>query len=189
MAFPNFAPHGGLSYFFPPPGGGYLFLVPLWRGSLTFVPLMEGVQGEGTTSGASRHLRQRRTDGRSAWGGYHLRRFTPPPPAEDRRKIRMGRKFSSVAEPVEAPFFISFMKGVTFFLSLMEGVPYFCPPHGGGAGGGFGLLGEQSLQQQPPPSLRDTSASGGQTEDPHGEEILFGRLACRSVLCPITYNP
>ncbi len=38
-----------------------------------------------------------------------------------------------------------------------------CPPHGGGAGGGFGLLGEQSLQQ-PPPSLRDTSASGGHIE-------------------------
>ena len=43
------------------------------------------------------------------------------------------------------------------------GLPFSCPPHGGGAGGGFGLLGEQSLQQ-PPPSLRDTSASGGHIE-------------------------
>jgi hypothetical protein len=36
------------------------------------------------------------------------------------------------------------------------------------------LLGEQSLQQ-PPPALRATSASGGHTECPQGEEIPFTR--------------
>ena len=40
--------------------------------------------------------------------------------------------------------------GAFIIVPLIEGVPYFCPPHRGGAGGGFGLLGEQSLQQPPP---------------------------------------
>ena len=42
----------------PPPAEDTLDLDPC---PLHHVPLMEGVQGEGTTSGVSRHLRQRRT--------------------------------------------------------------------------------------------------------------------------------
>ena len=89
--------------------------------------------------------------GGGAGGGYHLRRSVPPPPAEDTLDL----------DPCPL-----------YHVPLMEGLPFFCPPPGGGAGGGclnvgrvcqtrrFGLLGEQSLQQ-PPPSLRATSASGG----------------------------
>ncbi len=52
------------------------------------------------------------------------------------------------------------LAGLTFFISPFGVASFSCPPHGGGAGGGFGLHGEQSLQQ-PPLALRATSASGG----------------------------
>ena len=44
---------------------------PSWRGPHFFVPLLEGVQGEGSDCSGSNPYNN------------HLRRFTPPPPAED----------------------------------------------------------------------------------------------------------
>jgi hypothetical protein len=70
------------------------------------------------------------------------------------------------------PSFIPLMEGPPFDVPLVEGPPFLSPSWRGCRGRGFGLLGEQSLQQ-PPPSLRDTSASGGYKEGPQGEEIPF----------------
>ena len=80
----------------------------------------------------------------------HLRRFAPPPPAEDR-----DTSTSSVTALRQA------QRPLNLHLLPLSLILASCPPHEGGAGGGFGLLGEQSLQQ-PPPALRATSASGGQ---------------------------
>ena len=53
-------------------------------GGITFlVPLMEGVQGEDSDCSGSNPYNN------------HLRHFVTPPPAEDIRKVRRGRKFLS----------------------------------------------------------------------------------------------
>ena len=53
--------------------------------------------------------------------------------------------------------------GAFIIVSLFDGVLPFHVPLWRGPGGGFGLLGEQSLQQ-PPPAFHATSASGGHME-------------------------
>ena len=127
-----------------------LLMSPSWRG-LLFCPPHRGGAGGGDSdcSGSNPY-------------NNHLRHFVTPPPAEDIWKERRTST-SSATTLLPARVSAEDIKGcrshgwLSFFHVLLRRDYLFCPPHGGGAGGGFGLLGEQSLQQ-PPPSLRDTSA-------------------------------
>jgi hypothetical protein len=59
--------------------------------------------------------------------------------------------------------FLSPFGGAFIIVPLMEGVHISCPP----------LEGARGRLEQPPPSLRDTSASGGQRCRPHLEGPPF----------------